>query len=142
MISNVHKNYGWRVVAGVAMVAALGLCTAKPAMAYGWRGGGGWHAGWGWGRSWYGPGIGFGIYPGLYAFAPPPVYYAPPPVYYPPPPPPPAQHYWRSAAVAPTPAPRIVHKTHHVVHHVAKPSNCGCPPQAQSSSPPVSPPPQ
>jgi hypothetical protein len=113
MISDATNRRRKGIILGAVAIAAVSLCAATPADAYGWHGGGwGWHGGWGWrgGWGWAGPGIGigFGYYPGAYAYAP-PVYYAPPPYYGPP-------AYYRPTAFAVTQT--TVHKT--VRHHVHK----------------------
>jgi hypothetical protein len=113
MISTMHNGRRKGIILGAAAIASLCVCAAKPADAYGWHGG--WHGGWGWA----GPriGIGFGYYPGLYAYAPPTVYYAPP-VYYGPP------AYYAPAALAVAPP----HKTvHHHVHRTTTRQTCPVP---------------
>ncbi len=139
MIRNTGKARRTNTVLGAAAIAVIALCAAKPADAYRWHGGGGLHGGWGghagwgwrggWGRrgGWGGPGIGigFGYYPGAYAYAP-PVYYAPPPAnYY-------APRYYAPAAYAV--ARPAVHRTVH--HHVHKATACvQCCPAPQSQQP-------
>ncbi len=117
MISNTSSSRRKSIVWGAAAIALTCLCAAKPADAYGWhRGWGGWHGGWGWAGP--GVGVGFGYYPGAYAYGP-PLYYAPP-AYYPP------RTYYAPTAL--TVAPRVVHKTvrHRVVHKAAQ--TCPMPP--------------
>jgi hypothetical protein len=132
MISNITSGRRKGVILGAVTIAALSLCAAKPADAYGWHGGWGWRGGWGWA----GPriGIGFGYYPGVYAYAP-PVYYAPPAYY-----PPPAYYAPTSFAVAPP----VVHRTvRHKVHKTAAQLTCPTPqpsvPQSGGAAPSNSP---